>query len=416
MSGPRKHPRRRIWGRRFLVTLALISTALLATISAYLGYVSIQHRQPVTLPAPEGGYAIGRTTVDWTDANRTDPLAPRPGIARELSAWLWYPATVGARSSTAPYAPGLWSHLHLGSPVGLGQSRFDVIRTHAVQDAPVATGRFPVVVLTPGLGLAGPQYSTLAENLASHGYLVAALTPTYSANVSVLRGRVIGPTPAGNPPAFETEDLHHGEAVDAADRLVAVLAADVRSTADRILALESQTRFSGHVDQAHVVYAGHSLGGAASLEGCRTDPRCAGAVDLDGTQFGPVTRTGLDKPLMIWAGDGSCVTGTCTPTTAGDRADRDTARAMIAAGDGPNWCYRLRGGQHFTFTDYSVYYLAAPLRALIPVGSIDGARALSIVGDYLTAFTNHVLRGSVEPLLSDGPAPYQQVQTLRRPT
>jgi hypothetical protein len=91
---------------------------------------------------------------------------------------------------------------------------------------------------------------------------------------------------SSNPPALEAEDLHHGQAVAAADRLVAVLAADIRSTVDRILALQADARFTGHVDQAQVLYAGHSLGGAASLEGCRTDPRCAGAVDLDGTQFG----------------------------------------------------------------------------------------------------------------------------------
>jgi dienelactone hydrolase len=398
-----------------VVTVAMISTAMLVTTAGYLGYVSIQHRQPVTLPAPGGNYAIGRTALEWTDAQRTDPLAPRPGMARALSAWLWYPATA-TTSSTAPYAPGLWSHLHLGNPVGLGQTRFDRIRTHAVEDAPVAAGRFPVVVLSPGLGLAGPQYTTLAENLASHGYLVAAVTATYSANVSVLRHRVLGPTPAGNPPAFEAEDLHHGQAVAAADRLVAVLAADIHSTADRILAPGSEARFAGHVDHAHVLYVGHSLGGAASLEGCRTDPRCAGAVDLDGTQFGPVTRTGLDKPLMIWASDDSCVSGTCTPTTVGDRTDRDTAQTMLAAGEGPRWCYRLRGSGHLTFTDYPAYYLAAPLRALIPVGTIDGTRALTIVGAYLAAFADHVLHARAEPLLAGGPAPYPQVQTLRPPT
>jgi pimeloyl-ACP methyl ester carboxylesterase len=279
----------------------------------------------------------------------------------------------------------------------------------------VAAGRFPVIVLAPGLGLAAPQYTVIAENLASHGYLVAALTPTYSANVSVLRGRVVEATQAGNPPALDADDLHQGQAVEAGDRLVATWAADVRSTADRTLALAKDPRFIGHINPTRVLYAGHSFGGAAALEGCRTDPRCAGAIDLDGTQFGQVVRAGLDKPLMIWGSDGSCVTGTCEPTTAGDTADAATATAMLAASTGPSWCYELTGSQHFTFTDYAAYYLAAPLRALIPVGKIDGTRALTIVGAYLAAFADHVLRGTAEPLLHNGPPPFPQVQTLRTP-
>ncbi|MCW2904066.1 MAG: uncharacterized protein JWO67_6331, partial [Streptosporangiaceae bacterium] len=56
------------------------------------------------------------------------------------------------------------------------------------------------------LGFAAPQYTTLAENLASHGYLVAGVTPTYSANLTVLHGHTLHATTAGNPPAFDAAD------------------------------------------------------------------------------------------------------------------------------------------------------------------------------------------------------------------
>jgi predicted dienelactone hydrolase len=122
----------------------------------------------------------------------------------------------------------------------------------------VADGRFPIVALEPGLGFAALQYSTLAENLASHGYT--------------------------------------GNAARQGDRLVDVWAADARFAAMQVAGLGRVGRFAGRVDATRTSYVGHSFGGAASLEACRSDPRCAGAVELDGTQYGPVVRTGLNKP------------------------------------------------------------------------------------------------------------------------
>ncbi|MGH3430053.1 MAG: hypothetical protein ACRD3Q_12985, partial [Terriglobales bacterium] len=53
--------------------------------------------------------------------------------------------------------------------IGLGETRFGAIRTQSLVDAPVAAGKFPLVVLEPGLGFSAPQYTTIAENLASRG-------------------------------------------------------------------------------------------------------------------------------------------------------------------------------------------------------------------------------------------------------
>ena len=41
-------------------------------------------------------------------------------------------------------------------------------------DAPLAAGGapHPVLVFAPGLGLAASDYTTIAEDLASHGYIV----------------------------------------------------------------------------------------------------------------------------------------------------------------------------------------------------------------------------------------------------
>lgn len=411
-SGDR--PRR--WLRRSLRILLLLLVVMVLVLGGYIGYVAIRSAQPVTLPPPTGPFPVGRTVVDWTDHSRTDPLAPHPGLARELSVWLWYPASPGPGAQPAPYAPGAWAALHLGGVAGLAETGFDNVRVHAFADVPVAAGRFPVVVLEPGLGFAAPQYTTVAENLASHGYLVAGVTPTYSANLTVLNGQTVSASEAGNPPAFDNADLHAGQAQTAGDRLIDVWAADARFAAAQTAALDTGGRFAGHVDSAATVYFGHSFGGAAALEACRSDQHCAGAVDLDGTQYGSVVHTGLDRPMLLVGSENSCVTGTCQPSDPADQSSRDTARALLAASKGPIWCYQLDGAEHFNFSDYGSYYLAAPLRSQLALGAIDGDDALAITDAYLAAFVEHVARGRVEPLLAGRSSPYPQVEVQRTPS
>jgi predicted dienelactone hydrolase len=372
--------RRRHWLTKTLLALPL---ALLLAIVGTVCYLGVRHLLPLALPAPTGPYRVGRTTFDWTDLSRADPLAPEPNRRRELSIWVWYPAPAATRGQPAPYAPGHWARM---VQFGILTTRLDAVRTHSIAAAPVAAGRFPLVVLEPGLGLSAPQFATLAEDLASHGYVVAGVTPTYSANITVLNGRPVGPTPAGNPSDIDRANQ---------DRLVTVWAADARFVADRMATLGGPP--AGRLDASRVVYMGHSFGGAASLQACHDDPRCAGAVDMDGTPYGAVVHQGLSAPMMLLGTPGDCLAGTCHPTDAVDR-DIDTAsRTLRADSTGPSFRYEIAGAEHLNFTDYGAYYIPAPLRGLVQLGPINGDRCLTVVSAYLTAFADHVLR--------DGPAP-----------
>jgi len=392
--------------RRVLVWVMVAACVVTAAAGGYLALVVVRRDRPVTLPPLTGRFAVGESMFDWTDRARADPLAPRPGTARELSVWLWYPAPSGTRGPSAAYAPGAWSGLSLSGPPGLAQTRFEAIHTRSLRAAPVASGRFPLVVLEPGMGLAAPQYTALAEDLASHGYLVAGVTPTYSANLTVLDGRPVTSTGAGNP-----ADLgrHSGRPEAQAGALLGVWAADARFAADQVRGLDRDGLVAGHVDAGPVVYLGHSFGGAAALQACHDDPRCAGAVDVDGTQFGTVVRTGLTAPVMIIGEENSCVTGTCSPTGPDDVADLRTARSLLAASSGPRWSLTIDGTLHFNFTDYATYYLAAPLRQIIPLGSIRGDVGLTITAGYLAAFLAETTHHATAPLLH-GAAPYPQVR------
>ncbi|MEW1846491.1 hypothetical protein AB0392_51775 [Nonomuraea angiospora] len=391
-------------GRRVARILVALPLTLVVLLVGYLGAVTVRRVQPQDLPAPTGAYGVGRTFREWTDSGRTDPFAPRTGLPRELSVWIWYPARRDAGGPRAPYTPGQWERQHIPTPLpGLGEGSFAEVRTRAVDEADAAPGRFPLIVLMPGLGLNAPVFSTLAQDLASHGYLVAALTPTYSANVSVLHGHVVTSTPSGKP-----DDFDEAHAV----RLLDVWTADARFVATRAAKLDRDPRLGGHVDTSHPLYVGHSFGGATAFQACHDDPSCAGAVDLDGALYGSVVRDGLRAPAMILGGDNSCVTGICQASDPDIVTMRDTTRSLVAASTGSFWRYEIAGTGHFNFTDYAVIYLAAPIRAAFPLESIDGARGLRIQDDYVIQFADQALRRRASPLLA-GAHPYPEVRALR---
>jgi hypothetical protein len=378
--------------RKVLKVLAVVLVAAVVGCSGYVAVVAALSSRSISLPGLTGTFQVGRKAFEWTDRTRVDPLAPSGG-PRRLSVWLWYPAAGSGKA--AEYMTGPWRDQQFSGPVGWFESDFDNVEVHAVEDASVADGIFPVAVLEPGMGFSAPQYTSIAEDLASHGYLVAGVTPTYSANVAVLDGKAVESTPEGNP-----QDLggHSGQALDDGNRLVALWAADARFAAHEVSALSGP--FAGKVKQGSATYIGHSFGGAASLEACRLDRTCAGAVDLDGTQFGGVIEKGLRVPWMVLSSEDSCVTGKCGPKATNPDGEQAAAAKLVKASKGQSERYVVAGARHFNFSDYSFYFLAPPVRNLVGLGSIDGRRALAIQHDCLAAFLDHVTKGAPMPDLT----------------
>ncbi|MGW7682722.1 alpha/beta hydrolase family protein [Kribbella sp. NPDC054772] len=372
--------------RRVRTGIVILLLVVLLGGAGYVGWVLVQRSEPVSLPEPTGNFQVGRRTFEWTDTPRRDPYSNGP---RRLAVWLWYPVAKDTTGRHAEYAPGLWSGLHLKSPVSVFQGPFDTLQDRALDRVAVAPGRFPVVVLMPGMGLSAPMYAALAEDLASHGYLVAGVTPTYSANLTVLGGQVVDSKPEANPPNLgdSTESSQQ-----VGDHLVSVWAADARFAAGMV-AKQLPNSVEGGVGPS---YVGHSFGGAASLEACRLDQRCAAAVDLDGSQFGDVVTKGVKAPIMLLGADDSCITSVCGPDAKND-TDRNRALSLLKASSGASWCATIPGSRHFNFTDYGVYYLAYPLRRFLPLGSVGPRHALTVQNGYVTTFLSHAIYKTATP-------------------
>jgi predicted dienelactone hydrolase len=399
------HASLHLWLKRLVrILLILLLILVIATISG-VAFVEIRRHQALILPAPTGSYAVGRMEYDWTDQERTDPLAPHAGMKRELVVWAWYPARRVSGAEVAPYLPPKWAQLSDQQHGFLGQQLIqssDSIQAHSFDNAPLATAsaRYPVLIFEPGLGNIPTQYTTLLEDLASHGYIIFAITPTYSSDVVVFpNGREALATPAGQLPETSTNLQTAG------NQLVTVWAQDVifvMNQLDRLNATPG-TMWSQRLDLARLGVFGHSLGGATAALVCQMDARCKAGIDLDGDLFGDVVQTGLDKPFMVIQSDpGSCSNSDC-------RSFQHEVQAILrTVPRGASYHLGIKGTEHFNFSDYAVYF--SPARVLGLLGSIDGVRGLQITRTYVRAFFDTYLNKTPSPLLRGPASTYPEVQ------
>ena len=253
--------------------------------------------------------------------------------------------------------------------------------------------RYPVLIFEPGLGTIPTHYSTMLEDLANHGYIIFAITPTFNSDVMVFPdGRVAEATPAGS-----LDNVANLQA--AGNRLVTAWAQDVIFVMNQLDLLNAipETMWSQGLDLARLGVFGHSFGGATAAQVCQMDARFKARIDIDGDLFGDVVLTGLEKPFQVIQSDkGSCSDSSC-------RSFQQEIQAILrTAPQGASYSINITGTKHFNFTDYAVAF--SPLRAFGLLSSIEGARGLEITRAYVAAFVDTYLNKMPSPLLQ-GEAP-----------
>jgi predicted dienelactone hydrolase len=388
-------------------------------IISLLALASLLKADSVTLPKPIGPYVVGRTFFDWVDRTRVDPFAPTPGTPRELPVWIWYPAKPGPKP-LAEYLPTAVREalLERANPVigffgrlltvDQADVRAQALERPALLDHP---SKFPVVLMKPGYGGLVPQYSTLAEDLASHGYLVVGSDSPYTSPVAVYEdGRVAMRTTAGHPsesaPGRKNE-LAPGQPNDLAVAVAKVWAEDLQFMLDRlhdINASGSSEMFAGRLDLEAVGAFGHSFGGAVSLQFCKDDTQCKGAIDIDGAIWGDVALGGLTKPALFIFSDRPILRLPVSELSPDQKALMD-ALGRIRAGlpNRPNQLV-LSGSSHYNFADSALLVEPHAGRFLGMIGPIDPHRALDVTRRYIRAFFDTFLKGKPDKLL-EGTSP-----------
>ncbi|GIH93430.1 alpha/beta hydrolase family protein [Planobispora siamensis] len=355
----------------------------------------------LTLPEPTGPHRIGTLALHLVDHSRRDPWKPAKA-ARELMVQLWYPARSVTGHPRAPWlSPGVAALQLRGLPTGTVR----LPDSHGHLGAPVdrLRGGRAVVLFSHGFGADRASGTALVEDLVSHGYVVAAIDHTYDAGaVEFPGGRVETHAASSPPPDFDDPEN------PVATKAVAARQADVRFVLDRLGALNRGQHvppgrrtlpegFKGALDLSRVGVFGHSLGGATSAAAMHADARIRAGVNLDGAMFGPVLRTGLDRPFLLVGSSGH-----------GRDNDRSWA-ALWPRLRGWRLQLQLQGSAHSSFTDLQVllrqHSLGLPPEQIDEmIGTIDGPRSVLIQRIYLRAFFDRHLLGSPSRLLA-GPSP-----------
>ena len=383
--------------------------------------------EPSPLPAPTGPYAVGRTSFDWTDKSRAD--AGNPSGHREIVVWIWYPASPKPGAEPAEWMPGKWGDFFWSDFVKTypdaanGDKDYSIhrISTHAYPNAPVrsAPQPFPVLLFGPGGGDVPLKYASLIEDLASHGYVVVGLVPTYYSGFTELSG---GRVPENRDPA-QVAQGDYKALQQAMGAMSAVRVGDMVFSLNQLETLNAaqNSLFGRRLDLKRVGAFGHSFGGSTAVQIAKDDARVRAAIDIDGTLFGDAATAGPAKPLLIFNSDHAKMMGST--------ADPKPTGSMFAAAlknATPGYEIALADTAHYFSSDMGMMpfipqsvraaaknpppipkpvgghvKLGSPLRLL---GSINPARALGITQAYVEAFFGQYLKGEKSALLN-GPSP-----------
>jgi dienelactone hydrolase len=189
---------------------------------------------PYTPPpgsAPASAFAVGRRVLQFSR-----------GADRPLPTTVWYPAT-----GTVPGTPD------------------------PVDDAPAATGRFPVVLFSHGLTSQPGDYAPMLARWAQAGFIVAG--PTYPHT------------------SYGVADL---DALDIVDQ-----PQDASSVLDALLALTDP--LGRIIDPDRLAAAGHSAGGITTvgLFSAHRDERLKAGVVLAGTDFQGAPFSGPSAAMLF---------------------------------------------------------------------------------------------------------------------
>jgi predicted dienelactone hydrolase len=342
---------------RYVIRIALAAAFAGAVVLLLLW---IEHRRSVELPAPTGPLTVGRTTVP----------------ARDFRLWIRYPSAAAAPGDDyLPAATRAEWEASRPSFINFLTADLSKVRSHAARDVAVSTAGapYPVVILGGGgSGTSGLSFSTLAEDLASHGYIVVSVDAAAGRNPELCVGR-------------QDEDA-------CAMEIMGPLVERIGRALDRLKALSiDDPRFQNRIDLTRVGVVGHSFGGAQAAQFCAQDPRCSAGIDLDGRLFSSVVRSGLSVPFMFLLSDHGALKDPIDRQIMDqiqavyDRQPRDTRmRAFI------------RGAHHFTFSDDGALLKSAVFRILLrSLGRlhIDGRRQVVVTAYALRTFFDAHLKG-----------------------
>lgn len=290
-----------VFGRSILVGAMLLGAATAgATPDSVPGVDSPALAHPGTM-------AVGVRTLTFVDRENPDvsadgTKATPAGHERTLTVDLWYPAKAKGRGPAATYTATM------AAEPPLPPTRFTV-QGIAYRDVPALPGPHPLVIFSHGHGNATAAHTWITENLASKGYVVAAIRHEDGATVAdynlprwlLRRPLDIGFVAAQLKATFAKEGLIDPTRI----ALVGYSAGGYGVIAAGGATFDPASPFVARVpDGLLAAYApGGAKAGQLLVPGLRAIVAIAPAVAAPGRPFGNDGAASIRAPLLLISGD-----------------------------------------------------------------------------------------------------------------
>lgn len=365
------------------------------------------------LPKPDGLYEVGTQTLHFIDDDRAEIFTENHRDKRELMVQVWYPAGhVNHKKSSLLFPEDktvFKKYMQAYSQnFKLPEFAFDYwryIRSNSYEDAEIrpTAQPYPLVLISHGMGTGRVLHTSQAENLASHGFIVAAIDHTYSTTATAFPdGRVTG---------FETV-LTGDNFYDKGSRIGKVWTQDVKFVISRFKKMNSgsiRSIFEGKVDVNNIGMMGHSFGGATAFNALYLNDDIRAGINMDGTLYELKNREHINKPfLFMQAGDFiDNVKKYKNKKGLRDKIANELSIMENVKQHEGSVIY-VEGAAHYNFTDLQLFSDLIQLTGM--TGKINGKRGAFITNQYVLDFFNKHLKESGGNLVDEPNAQYPEVK------
>jgi dienelactone hydrolase len=339
------------------------------------------------LPENTGPHGVGTTRI------HVQVPGTQRRSARTIAVQLWYPTDTRETDTSALGWIRRLAHLTWAS---------------AVHDAPLAQARttFPLIAYVPNDDGRHDDNTFTLANLASHGFVLAALAdPFRDAGVSA-------------PP--ETADRTRSAAETTALLCAHRIRCGVNSASallDGLEALAPDARgatWAGRLDLARVGILGYALGGAVAAATSLVDPRYVVAANLDGNRRGQAELIKAPYLLMLSDEDTAHAAGNEVSARTSEEKPRSSTyrHAQHQASLPHSHVIEVADTRREHFSDRLVFpsWIASTQQRLP-----NFKRIRAIIDSYTVAFFRTYLQSAPHPLMCVRHSPYAEVRFVHAP-
>ena len=382
------------------------------------------------LPEPDGPYDVGMKEFVVVDPTRPGLRGVAADTPRKILVRAYYPA--GNIDGLMP-RPYLWPHeakIRAEAMAALGQPGFmdsykKFVATNTYEDAPIADGKFPMVLFSHGFTGPMAENSFIVENMVSRGHVVfmashpgntrAVIYPDGSyktidksiaeaMQIAFAKAKARAKAMAGGAPTYASLDEYWDsggpflamELPTFSDAKV-IWRDDMLAIADALFAQEMGPEIAPiwqAVDSSKFAYVGMSFGGSTAVTTCEVDPRCSLAISLDGPNFDrSLVNKAVRMPVLsLQASAGMPGSDFLADIGLGSGVDLSYEPIAQAGQTGLVTRVTIRDTKHLSFTDNASFW-RGPIRAVFMVGALPEAETNAAINGLVGAYLDEHFQG-----------------------